>query len=53
VVILSGSEAETDVNTCYTNGANAYLVKPGSPQKFELLTTTLGNFWFNLGRVPC
>lgn len=52
VIVLSGSEAEKDVRTCYELGANAYTVKPGSPDKAQRLVAAIEAFWFEAGRLP-
>lgn len=52
IVVLSGSEAESDVRRCYELGANSYLVKPGSLEKLNTILTTTYDYWFVLGRTP-
>jgi len=52
LVVLSGSESQDDVVRCYAAGANAYLVKPGSPERFRRLADTIHSMWFDLGRTP-
>jgi CheY-like chemotaxis protein len=52
VVVLTGSELPSDVDRCYALGANAYCIKPGSPEKVQLFVHTLETFWFILGRLP-
>lgn len=52
VVILSSSTHQTDVNTCYELGANAYLKKPLDIEAFSAMTKTLVDFWSNLNVRP-
>ncbi len=52
VVVLTGSESHDDVVRCYRAGANAYVVKPGSPERLRVLADTLNSMWFDLGRTP-
>jgi len=52
VVVLTGSEAQSDVQRAFSLHCNAYIIKPGSPHKFHLFAETLENFWFVLGRLP-
>ena len=50
VVVLSSSEAETDIAAAYRQHANSYLVKPMDYQKFVVLIETLGLYWLTLNR---
>lgn len=52
ILVLSGSEAKHDVACCYSLGASAYLVKPGSPDTASLLLEAVERIWFTLGRTP-
>jgi CheY-like chemotaxis protein len=52
IIILSGSQATEDVDRCFKAGANAYLIKPGSPERLQELVQVIYSFWFDLGRLP-
>jgi CheY-like chemotaxis protein len=52
VVVLTTSEAEQDVLQSYDLGVNAFVTKP---VKFDALAgamRSLGEFWFDLARLP-
>lgn len=51
VIVLTSSSAESDLIGAYTRHANAYMVKPGSPQDFESAMKSLGVFWFVHNRL--
>jgi CheY-like chemotaxis protein len=46
VIVLTSSEAESDVVGCYKLMANSYLRKPGNWNDFEEMVKSLNNFWF-------
>lgn len=48
VIILSSSQAETDIQTCYQNYANSYIVKPNSIEKFDEIVSIFEKFWFSI-----
>ncbi len=50
VIILTTSEAESDVFRSYQSGANSYVVKPGS--SVEALLHALKNYWVGVCRIP-
>lgn len=52
VIILSSSTNDADINTAYTRGANAYLVKPVDPISFISLARMVSDFWFSLAELP-
>jgi two-component system response regulator len=51
-IVLTGSDLPQDVDHCFRLGANAYLIKPGSPDKALALVKALEEFWFVQGRTP-
>lgn len=51
VVILTSSEAETDIIQSYTDHANSYMVKPGTPDIFYELAQTCNSYWFRHVRL--
>ena len=52
VVILTGSEAQSDVAKSYELKANAYLVKPVDSEEFIELVRSFEQFWLTLVRLP-
>ncbi|WP_424951063.1 response regulator [Deinococcus sp.] len=52
VVMLTTSDAETDVLKSYESFANAYIVKPISMDNFFSVVKTFEDFWFSVVRLP-
>jgi CheY-like chemotaxis protein len=52
VVILTTSEAESDIARAYHHHANSYLVKPVDFAKFTQLMEDLGYYWLCWNREP-
>jgi CheY-like chemotaxis protein len=52
VVIMTSSREETDVDTAYALGCNAFVVKPVSFKDFIETVKTIGAFWAVLNEPP-
>jgi len=52
IIILTGSELPDDIKRCYYSNANAYVIKPSSPDKALSLVRAIEEFWFIQGRTP-
>jgi two-component system, chemotaxis family, response regulator Rcp1 len=52
VVILTSSEAETDVAECYQLGANCYLTKPIDLSMYLSVVRGIESFWLRLAALP-
>jgi two-component system response regulator len=52
VIILTTSSAEKDVEQCYSDGANSYVLKPVDIQGFVRAITRLKDFWFEIAILP-
>lgn len=52
VIILTTSTAEDDVNECYSNYANSYIVKPVDLDDFDRVTNLIKDYWFNIVALP-
>jgi two-component system, chemotaxis family, response regulator Rcp1 len=52
VIVLTSSEAKSDVESSYKLMANSYLRKPGNWSEFEDMVKSLNNFWFTRVRLP-
>ena len=46
VIVFSTSSNEKDIETCYNNGANAYLKKPSTLEGFVDIAQAVDRFWF-------
>jgi CheY-like chemotaxis protein len=51
-VILTTSDAATDINQSYTLQANSYLSKPVQLDKFESVVRSINDFWFEKAKLP-
>jgi two-component system, chemotaxis family, response regulator Rcp1 len=52
VIVLTSSEAETDVVKSYELMANSYLKKTGDLSEFEALVKSLNDFWLTRVKLP-
>jgi CheY-like chemotaxis protein len=52
VVVLTSSNAESDIVNSFTLGANSYIRKPISFEEFTEATRVLGHFWLLLNEQP-
>jgi len=52
VVIFTTSDDPHDLARCQTNGANGYVVKPGTFAELIQCTTDICRYWLNRNRVP-
>ncbi len=52
VVILTTSEAETDILKSYDSHANCYIAKPVAFEKFAKVVNLIENFWFTIVKLP-
>jgi chemotaxis family two-component system response regulator Rcp1 len=52
VLILTTSDAETDIVKSYQLQANCYLCKPVSFSEFEHLVNTINDFWLTKVKLP-
>lgn len=51
VVILTSSDAETEVSRCYAQGANCYVVKPVDFNSFLKIVSAIEQFWFSVAKL--
>jgi len=51
-VVLTTSDAESDMVNAYTHGAGSYLVKPVNFDKFAGLMEAFGFYWLAWNRFP-
>ncbi len=52
VVILTSSQNDHDLRTCYESGANACVVKPIGFQQLMTVIRQIGVFWTQINRSP-
>lgn len=52
VVILSSSESERDITSCYELGANCYITKPVDLHSFRATVRSVEQFWLGSARLP-
>jgi two-component system, chemotaxis family, response regulator Rcp1 len=52
VIILTTSDDQEDIRRSYELHANCFITKPVGMEKFSKALACLGEFWFNLVRLP-
>ena len=52
IVILTTSDAESDITRCYELQANCYLTKPVRLEDFENLVKSVNDFWLIRVKLP-
>ncbi len=52
VVVLTTSQAETDILTSYGLHANCYISKPVDFEQFINVVKSIENFWFHILKLP-
>ena len=52
VVILTTSQAETDIRQIYDIGANSFITKPVSFDALVQVMRTVGHYWFETVELP-
>lgn len=52
VIILSTSTSQEDIQECYENYANCYLVKSADFTGFESVMHSIKEYWFDVNKLP-
>lgn len=52
VIVLTTSEADQDIQTCYASYANCYVSKPVDINRFIEVMKGIENFWFDIVTLP-
>lgn len=52
IVVMTSSQEEIDLNSCYDLGINSYIVKPLDFQQFVEVARQVGCYWMFLNRLP-
>ena len=52
VVVMTSSRDQTDIDSCYRQGANSYIVKPVDLNGFIQAIARLRDYWFQIVLLP-
>jgi len=52
IIVLTTSEDQKDIDRCYSDGANGYIVKPASFKGFIEAINCLNGYWFDISVLP-
>ncbi|MEI6633630.1 MAG: response regulator [Chlamydiota bacterium] len=52
VIVLTGSEAEEDIERAYELHANCYIVKPSTIKGLVAVVRGIAEFWLGIARLP-
>jgi len=52
IVVLTTSNSPQDIQTCYSYGANSYLIKPMGIKKFKETVSVLCEYWLKMVILP-
>lgn len=52
VVVLTSSDAESDIARSYDLGANCYVTKPLDLKAFQTIVKSIEQFWFTIAKLP-
>lgn len=52
VVVLTTSEADSDIVKCYDLGANCYITKPVNFEQFRRIVKAIDEFWLAIVKLP-
>lgn len=52
VIVLTTSKSDADIHEGYFKGANCYITKPVDIENFFAIMKNLGQFWFNVVKLP-
>lgn len=52
VIMLTSSDAESDIKKCYAEKANSYITKPVDFDKFYQVIKSLELFWLTVVKLP-
>jgi two-component system response regulator len=50
VILFSASSQQSDIDSCYEKGCNAYVVKPSDPERLKVLVSVINEFWLKQNR---
>jgi len=52
VIMLTTSSSQSDIQKCYKNYANCYIIKPLEVSHFMEVVSLVENFWANMVKLP-
>lgn len=52
VIMLTSSRDSNDLQECYNNGANSFVVKPVNINEFMLVVKEVGQYWVVVNEPP-
>jgi len=52
IIVMTTSDSPQDIQNCYYNGANSYIIKPMGVERFKKLIQSLFYYWFNCNILP-
>jgi two-component system response regulator len=52
IIMLTSSRDAHDLQDCYDNGANSFVVKPVNMFKFIKVVKLLGQYWVVINELP-
>lgn len=52
IIVLSTSNDEHDIEACYRNGANSFLIKPDNPNDYVSMFQKFKEYWFDTVKLP-
>jgi len=52
VVVLTTSDAASDITKAYASGANCYVTKPMDLDQFDKVVHWIQDFWFTIVKLP-
>jgi len=52
IVILSSSDSDKEITTCYELGANCYIIKPVDLHAYRTTVQALEDFWLSRAKLP-
>ena len=52
IVVMTTSEDERDIDACYDDGANSYIVKPVEMNRFVEAIRRFTDYWFEIVILP-
>ena len=51
-IVLSGSDDQDTIRTCYELGANAFIAKPGNLDEYDEVAASITDFWVSTASLP-
>lgn len=52
IIVLTGSDEDTDIAQAYKLMANCYIVKPVNFTKYKKVVSVINDFWLGVAKLP-